>query len=301
MIESFIQHCINGLSLGSIYALIALGYTMVFGILKLINFAHGDIYMIGAFVGYYAATWLGFQNDPSLLAFVAVMLTSMTICGALGFLIEKIAYKPLRNLPRITSLITAIGVSLFLEYGAQLVFGPDPKVFPRILDQSNLVEWGEVSITNYNVLILTVSFLLMFALRFLVLHTQYGRAMRAVSDDIAVSNLIGLPTHRVISFTFILGGILAGAAGVLVGVVYPRIDPLMGLIPGIKAFSAAVIGGIGNFPGAIIGGLLMGLSEEMVAAYISSSYRDALAFGLLIVILLVKPSGLLGTYQPEKV
>ncbi|MCB0309062.1 MAG: branched-chain amino acid ABC transporter permease [Bdellovibrionales bacterium] len=299
--EGFIQHCINGLSLGSIYALIALGYTMVFGILKLINFAHGDVYMIGAFVGYYAARFFGLLHEPSISSFGIVLISSMFICAFLGFLIERIAYRPLRSAPRITSLITAIGISLFLEYCAQLIFGPDPKVFPQILNSVNLVQWGEVALNSYHVLIFSVSFILMVLLRFLVLKTKYGQAMRAVSEDVKVANLLGLPTNTIISLTFIMGAALAGAAGVLVGTVYPRIDPLMGIVPGIKAFSAAVIGGIGNFPGAVLGGLIMGLSEEMVAAYWSSSYRDAIAFAFLIIILLVKPSGFFGKYHPEKV
>lgn len=299
--ENFLQHCINGLSLGSIYALIALGYTMVFGILKLINFAHGDVYMVGAFVGYYLSAFLGLQSQPSMVSFFIVLVTSMSVCAILGFLIERIAYRPLRSSPRITALITAIGMSLLLEYVAQLVFGPDPKVFPMVLERRDLFQFGEVSLNNYHALIVSVSLTLMLLLRFLVLHTKFGKAMRAISEDITTASLLGIPTNRIISITFMLGAALAGAAGVLVGTVYPRIDPLMGVIPGMKAFSAAVIGGIGNFPGAVLGGIIMGLSEEMVAAYISSSYRDALAFGLLIFILLVKPSGFFGKYQPEKV
>jgi len=300
-VENFLQHCINGLSLGSIYALIALGYTMVFGILKLINFAHGDVYMVGAFVGYYLSAFLGLQSQPSMVSFFIVLVTSMSVCAILGFLIERIAYRPLRSSPRITALITAIGMSLLLEYVAQLVFGPDPKVFPMVLERRDLFQFGEVSLNNYHALIVSVSLTLMLLLRFLVLHTKFGKAMRAISEDITTASLLGIPTNRIISITFMLGAALAGAAGVLVGTVYPRIDPLMGVIPGMKAFSAAVIGGIGNFPGAVLGGIIMGLSEEMVAAYISSSYRDALAFGLLIFILLVKPSGFFGKYQPEKV
>lgn len=299
--ENFLQHCINGLSLGSIYALIALGYTMVFGILKLINFAHGDVYMVGAFVGYYFSAYLGLHDNPSMVSFFVVLVASMTACSLIGFIIERVAYRPLRHSPRITALITAIGVSLFLEYTAQLVFGPDPKVFPMILERTDIFQFGEVSLNNYHVLILSVSLSLMFLLRFLVLHTKFGRAMRAISEDMTTASLLGIPTNSIISITFMVGAALAGAAGVLVGTVYPRIDPLMGVIPGMKAFSAAVIGGIGNFPGAVLGGIIMGLSEEMVAAYISSSYRDALAFGLLIFILLVRPSGFFGKYQPEKV
>ena len=299
--EKLFQHCINGLAIGTIYALIALGYTMVYGILRLINFAHGDVYMIGAFVGYYVAHALGISHSPDLFYALLVFLTSMVTCAALGFIIERAAYRPLRRAPRINALITAIGVSLFLEYTGQIVFGPDPRVFPAMIESSTLFTFGEIRITNLQILVLVVSVTLMLALRTLVLHTKVGRAMRALSYDFSTASLLGIPTDRIISYTFMVGAALAAAAGILVGLTYPRIDPLMGVMPGIKAFVAAVLGGIGNFPGAVVGALIMGLSEEMVVGYLSSTYRDALAFGILILILLVRPSGLFGKYVPEKV
>jgi len=300
-LEKLFQHCLNGLALGSIYALIALGYTMVYGILKLINFAHGDVYMVGAFSGYYISRWIGVERSPSIFRAAFILVASMVVCAILGFLIERFAYRPLRKAPRINALITAIGVSLFLEYASQLIFGPDPKFFPTILERSIVMTFGEVAISNFQLLVFAVSLALMLSLRYLVLHTKVGRAMRALSFDFTTANLLGIPTDRIVSYTFMLGAALAAAAGILVGIVYPRIDPLMGIMPGLKAFVAAVLGGIGNFPGAVVGGILMGLSEEMVVGYLSSTYRDALAFGLLILILLFRPSGLFGKYVPEKV
>ncbi len=299
--EEFVQHCLNGLALGSIYALIALGYTMVYGILKLINFAHGDVYMIGAFMGYYVTRKFGFDQNPTIGSALVVLFASMAICAALGFLIERIAYRPLRKAPRINALITAIGVSLFLEYTSQILFGADPKYFPSIVERNVVAEFGQVTISNFQIMIFVVSLTLMGVLRFMVQKTKVGRAMRALSFDFTTASLIGIPTDRIISYTFMVGASLAAAAGIMVGVMYPRIDPLMGIMPGLKAFVAAVLGGIGNFPGAVVGGFVMGLSEEMVVGYLSSTYRDALAFGLLILILLIRPSGLFGKYVPEKV
>jgi branched-chain amino acid transport system permease protein len=214
---------------------------------------------------------------------------------------ERIAYRPLRRAPRLNALITAIGVSLFLEYTGQLVFGADPKLFPTLMERNIVFAIGQVEISNLQLLIFGVAIGLTASLRHLIMHTKVGRAMRALSFDFTTASLIGIPTDRIIAYTFMAGAALAGAAGILVGVMYPRIDPLMGIMPGLKAFIAAVLGGIGNFPGAIIGALIMGLSEEMVVGYISSTYRDALAFGILIVILLVRPAGLFGKTVPEKI
>jgi branched-chain amino acid transport system permease protein len=300
-LEEFFQHILNGLALGSIYALIALGYTMVYGILRLINFAHGDVYMIGAFSGYYIARTLGIDTSPSLLYASGVLLLSMMLCAALGFLIERIAYRPLRNAPRINALITAIGVSLFLEYTGQIIFGADPKFFPTIVERSVVAQVGQIELSNLQILVTFVAFGLMLALRFVVQSTKMGRAMRALSFDYSTARLIGIPANKIVSFTFMLGAGLAAAAGILVGTSYPRIEPLMGIMPGLKAFVAAVLGGIGSFPGAVVGGLIMGFSEEMVVGYFSSTYRDALAFAILIGILLFKPAGLFGKYTPEKV
>jgi branched-chain amino acid transport system permease protein len=296
----FLQQTINGLAWGSIYALIALGYTMVYGVLRLINFAHGDVYMVGAMVGYYVGNVVA-QALPGMAAFPVVLLCSMTVCGVLGFVIERAAYKPLRAAPRINALITAIGVSLFLEFGGQLLFGADPKVFPQLLEERPLVNVGGVVVNQIQAVIFVVALVLMAVLRTVVMKTKLGKAMRAVSFSHTASQLVGIPLDRIISFTFVLGSALAAAAGVLVGISNPKVEPLMGIMPGLKAFVAAVLGGIGNIPGALAGGLLMGLLETYVVGYVSSTYRDALAFVLLIAILLVRPSGLFGKSVSEKV
>lgn len=299
--QDFIQHLINGISLGSIYALIALGYTMVYGILQMINFAHSDVYMFGAFVAYYISKWTGLQNNPGLMSFTILIFSSVIGCAVLGYFIEKLAYKPLRNAPKSNILITAIGVSLLLQYSGQVIFGADPKLFPTTIENITLVTFGQVSIHSFEVTVLTVSLISMLLLHYLIHKTKTGKAMRAVSGNPQVATLLGVNTHKMISATFALGSALAGVGSVLVGMSYPKIDPLMGTMIGLKAFVAAVLGGIGSILGAVLGGLIMGLSEEMVVSYLSSTYRDALAFGILIVILIIKPSGLLGKYKQEKV
>jgi branched-chain amino acid transport system permease protein len=301
-----LQQLINGLSYGSIIALIAVGYTMVYGVLRLINFAHGDIYMLGAMFGLYSATkWFGLAERPSWFSFLAVLLIAMLLCGLVGFLIEFLAYRPLRNAPRINSLITAIGVSLFLEYGGQQVFGPNPQAFPEILPNmtGNLLEVAGVIVSKVDALIFGVTLLLMLGLTYLVMYTRTGLALRAVSFRFDTAALMGISTNRMISFTFVLGSILAAAAGVLVAVRNSKVEPLMGMLPGVKAFVAAVLGGIGNIPGAVCGGLLLGLTEVLVAGYLprGSQYKDGVAFVILIAVLLVKPSGLLGKSTIEKV
>ncbi|HEV7764415.1 MAG TPA: branched-chain amino acid ABC transporter permease [Thermoanaerobaculia bacterium] len=300
--QTLLQNLLNGIAAGSIYALIALGYTMVYGILKLINFAHGDIFMIGSFVGYYAGNAItkanGGQTSPIQAALI--MLLAMMVCGLLGFLNERIAYRPLRNAPRIASLITAIGVSFLLEYGGQFVFGPDPKFFPTLIDK-NLINIGGVVTTNYQLIVLAVAIVFMGILQYIVYGTKFGRAMRAVSFNFETASLMGIPTDRIISTTFVIGSMLAAVAGILYGLSYPKIDPLMGIMPGLKAFVAAVLGGIGNVPGAVVGGLVIGIVESFVGGSQFSNYRDAIAFVILIVILLFRPSGLFGKYQPEKV
>ena len=298
--SEFLQQLINGISWGSIYALIALGYTMVYGVLRLINFAHGDIYMLGAMLGYYSAAWLKIGSYPSLWKACVVLVFSMVICGLMGVLIEKLCYKPLRNSPRLTALITAIGVSLFLENTGQLVFGADPKFFPQLLTVKEVFRWGDVVLSNIQLLILGVSIALMLVLHWIVMKTKMGKAMRAVSHSHQVAGLMGINVDRVISFTFFLGSMLAAAAGILVGLSNPKVEPLMGIMPGLKAFVAAVLGGIGNILGAMLGGMIMGISETLVSGYVSSTYRDAFAFFILIFILLYKPAGLLGRAGPEK-
>ncbi len=306
-----LQHLANGLSVGTVYALIALGYTMVYGVLKLINFAHGDVYMVGAFAGYYLGAALGVDRAPSVAGAALVTLGAMAICGALGWAIERFAYRPLRQRPRLTALITAIGVSFLLEYGFQLNFhgsrfppGPTPRPFPKLFAGGN-VDWLEsalgVSLSRYDLVNLGVALAVMLALQWLVFRTKFGTAMRAVSFDSQVAGLMGIPVDRIISWTFVLGSVLAAVAGLLVGMSRYQIDPLMGFTFGLKAFVAAVLGGIGSVPGAMVGGLLLGVSEEYVAGYLVSSYRDAIAYGLLILILLLRPAGLFGRTTVEKV
>ncbi|MGE0632173.1 MAG: branched-chain amino acid ABC transporter permease [Pseudobdellovibrionaceae bacterium] len=299
--NELLQHIINGVSLGSIYALIALGYTMVYGILKMINFAHSEVYMVGAFAAYYAASAFGIQSSPGFMSLVILLIIAMVVCATLGLVIERFAYRPLRGAPKLNILITAIGVSLFLQYGGQLVFGPDPKVFPQVMEDSVLLQTGDTQLRTFDVTILFVSLFFMAALHFIIHHTKMGRAMRAVSTYPNVAAMMGVNVDKVISFTFMVGSSLAGVGSVLVGMKYPKIDPLMGTLIGLKAFVAAVLGGIGNVPGAVLGGIIMGLSEEMVVTFISSTYRDAFAFGILILILLFKPTGLMGKNQMEKV
>ena len=298
-----LQHLFNGITTGSILALIALGYTMVYGVLKLINFAHSDVFMVGAFIGYYTAGAFTSRPDGSLgpLHVTVVFIAAMTACGLLGFLNERIAYRPLRGANRITSLITAIGVSFLLEYGGQMVFGANFRSFPEIIPKVHLSFLG-VQATNYPVIILVTSFVLMAALSWIVYRTRFGRAMRAVSYSFETASLMGIPTDRVISITFVLGSTLAAAGGVLYALNYGELNPLMGVMPGLKAFVAAVLGGIGNVPGAMLGGMLIGLSDALVVALgLPTSYQAAITFAILIVVLLFRPSGLLGKHEPEKV
>lgn len=299
--SQLLQQIINGIAWGSIYALIALGYTMVYGVLRLINFAHGDIYMVGGMLGFYMTRWLGWGARPDALHFVAVLLTCMMLCGMLGFAIERGAYRPLRSRSRLTALITAIGVSMLLENGGQVLFGANPKFFPRLIENQPVINTPNLVVTNIQVIILVTALVLMVGLQLFVYRTRTGRAMRAVAFSHDASRLMGIDINAVISITFVAGSMLAGAAGVLVGLSNPKIEPMMGLIPGLKAFVAAVLGGIGNIPGAMLGGLILGVAETMVSGYISSTYRDAIAFILLVVILLFRPAGLLGRAVPEKV
>ena len=298
--QTLLQNLLNGIAVGAIYALIALGYTMVYGILKLINFAHGDVFMLGAFVGFYAGGWASKRSLSGWLIAGAIMLLSMVLCGLFGYLNERIAYRPLRNAPRIASLITAIGVSFLLEYGGQFVFGPDPKFFPTLIEK-HLITFGGITTTNYQMIVLGVALAFMAMLQFIIYGTKFGRAMRAVSYNFETASLMGIPTDRIISMTFVIGSVLAAVAGILYGLSYPKIDPLMGIMPGLKAFIAAVLGGIGNVPGAVVGGLIIGIIESYVGGSQFSNYRDAIAFIILIAILLFRPSGLFGKYQAEKV
>ncbi|SUN60368.1 branched chain amino acid ABC transporter permease [Streptococcus hyointestinalis] len=292
-VNNMLQQLVNGLILGSVYALLALGYTMVYGIIKLINFAHGDIYMMGAFIGYYLI------NTYHMNFFVALVLT-MVVTAFLGVVIEFLAYRPLRNSTRIAALITAIGVSFFLEYIMVYFVGADKRAFPQAIEtvKYNL---GSISITNVQLIILCVSIVLMVALQFIVKQTKMGKAMRAVSVDSDAAQLMGINVNHTISFTFALGSALAGAAGVLIGLYYNSLDPLMGMTPGIKAFIAAVLGGIGIIPGAALGGVLIGLLETFSISVGWSSFRDAVVYAVLIIILLIRPAGILGKNVKEKV
>ena len=299
----FFQQVINGLSLGAFYALIALGYTMVYGILRFINFAHGDVFMIGAFCGYYLTPRV-LPHFPGALVPVGVtvvMLATMGFCALLGIVIEKLAYRPLRSRPKLTVLITAIGVSLLLEYGGQFLFGADPKSFPDLITDSAIEGTGALTITRSQVIAFSVTFLLLGALTFIVKRTKLGMAMRAVSNNATAAALMGVNIDTVISFTFGLGSALAGAAGILWSINNPSIDPLMGIFPGIKAFVAAVLGGIGSLPGAAVGGLILGVVETFVGGSAWSTYKEAIAFAVLIGILLFRPAGLFGRLQAEKV
>ncbi|MFL0245752.1 branched-chain amino acid ABC transporter permease [Candidatus Clostridium stratigraminis] len=293
--EQLFQQLINGISLGSIYALIALGYTMVYGIINLINFAHGDIYMVGAYVGFAATTFFH-------LGFIEALIISMVICSILGVLIEKVAYKPIRKSTRIAALITAISVSLFLEYGMMYFVKPETRTFPNVLDENKTTFFqGHVIMDMKNLYIIIITVFLMLFLQFFVHKTKTGKAMRAVSLDSVAAELMGVNVNKTISYTFAIGSALAGAAGVLVGIYYNSINPLMGILPGLKAFIAAVIGGIGIIPGAVFGGFFLGMTETMVSAYGGSIFKDAVAFTILILILLIKPNGLLGKNVQEKV
>ncbi len=367
--QAFLQNLVYGVQLGSLYALIALGYTMVYGVLRLINFAHGDVYMVGAYVGYYTCTKLlpfaDLQAHPeaggaNVALAVVALLFSMAVCAILGVVIERFAYRPLRNglkhgdahfwgfaialpvaahfgglasLPgaaafvvaglafgfalrpivaamarriklsssRLNALITAIGVSLILENGGLLVFGANPSFIGNVVPERSFVLPGGVRLGSSQMAILAVSLLLMLGLRYIVMYTRRGKAMRAISHDIEAAKLMGIDTDRVISFTFGLGASLAGAGGAMVAMLmHFKVTPLFGLQPGIKAFVAAVLGGAGSIPGAVVGGLIMGVAENMVAATYSS-YTDAIAFFILVFILLLRPRGIMGSAAMEKV
>lgn len=302
-----LQHLINGLAAGTIYALVALGYTMVYGVLKLINFAHGDVMMVGVYMGYATAFALGREVRSSLLGVALIFAVAMLGCALFGFLIERFAYRPLREKPRLTALITAIGISFALSYGFQLDIGflpgASPRAFPEVIEPKEWIVIGDrdVVVWNWQVISFLIAVALMVGLQYLVFRTRFGRAMRAVSWDHRVAALMGIPTDRVIALTFMLSSALAAGAGLLYAIKDTSVSPLMGLYVGLKAFVAAVIGGIGHVPGAVVGALVLGLVEEFVVGYAASTWRDAVAFGFLILVLLVKPGGLFGRVAAEKV
>ena len=289
----FLSNLISGLSLGSIYALIALGYTMVYGIAKMLNFAHGDVIMVGA---YAVIVCIGSMGLPVWLT----VILSILVCVALGVLIERIAYKPLRQSPPLTVLITAIGVSYLLQSLAQLIFGSHMRSFPAVISIP-AIQLGELTVKGEALATLLVSALIMVALTLFINKTRLGKAMRAVSEDQGAAELMGISVNRTISLTFAIGSALAAVAGIFYGSTYGFIGPYTGSMPGIKAFVAAVFGGIGSIPGAMVGGLALGIIENMSKAYISTELSDAIVFGVLIIVLLLKPTGLLGKVTKEKV
>ncbi|TFB69177.1 branched-chain amino acid ABC transporter permease [Cryobacterium sp. Hz9] len=296
-----IQLIWDGLFVGSFYALIALGYSMVYGIIKLLNFAHGDIYMLGAFIGFAALTSVGgIPASLSIGALLVVMLVSMLLTGTAGVLIERLAYRPLRGAPRLAVLITAVGVSFSLEYGISALAGPNPRAFPIRLEGNVFVLLG-ARISLPQIILMLIAAMLMVLLNFYVEKTSTGRAMRAISLDRNASLLMGINVNQVISRTFFIGSALAGAAGVMAGAYYGKIDFLMGFIIGLKAFTAAVIGGIGNIKGAMLGGLVLGFVEAFGAEWFGGQWRDVFAFAVLILFLTLRPTGILGQRVTERV
>ena len=292
---SFLSNLINGISLGSVYAIIALGYTMVYGIAKMLNFAHGDVIMVGAYICYCAMSYLGL---PPLVGVVMAMV----VCTILGIIIERLAYKPLRQAGSLAVLITAIGVSYFLQNAAQLIWKSDPKVFPSVVDLPALKLFdGQLIISSVSIVTVLCCVVIMIALTVFTGKTKIGKAMRAVSEDKGAAQLMGINVNSTISVTFAIGSGLAAVAGVLLCSAYPTLMPTTGSMPGIKAFTAAVFGGIGSIPGALLGGVLLGIIEIFAKAYISTQFSDAIVFAVLIIVLLIKPTGLLGKKISEKV
>lgn len=299
----FLQQLINGLTLGGVYALIALGYTMVYGVLELINFAHGEIYMLGAylgiiFFGFFTAIGLTSANMP--LSLTLTLILSVILCSAYGFTVEKIAYRPLRNAPRLSPLISAIGMSIFLQNYVMLSQGATDKVFPNLFGSAGFGFSG-AQVTYMQTSIILISSLLMLSLHIFITRTRIGKAMRAVAQDKVMASLVGINIDTVISVTFVIGSGLAAIAGVMVAMYYGLVNYSIGYMAGIKAFTAAVLGGIGSIPGAMFGGMFLGFVESMGAGYISSEYKDVYAFIVLIIVLLIKPSGMFGKSTEEKV
>ncbi len=292
---SILQSLINGISIGAVYAIIALGYTMVYGIAKMLNFAHGDVIMVGAYISYCVTTYLGLPPIVSVLA-------AMVVCTLLGILIEGLAYKPLRGVPSLAVLITAIGVSYFLQNAAQLIWGSAPKIYPSVVTMEPIQLFdGHIIITGQVIATVVVSVVIMIGLHLFTTKTKTGKAMRAVSEDRDAAQLMGINVNRTISTTFAIGSALAAIAGVLLCSTVPTLMPTTGSMPGIRAFTAAVFGGIGSIPGAMLGGILLGIIETFTKAFLASEFSDAIVFLVLIMVLLVKPAGLLGKQIQEKV
>ena len=306
LMPQLLQQLFNGLSLGAIYALIAIGYTMVYGIIGMINFAHGEIYMIGAYVGLVTLSAVGAQSGLPIWLIIGLMLVvAVAVTATYGFVIEQVAYKPLRSSPRLVALISAIGMSIFLQNWVALGQGARDMAVPSLIPGALRFTLGgggfEVFVPYSRILIIVVTLVLMVLLTLYIKHSRMGRASRACSQDMHMANLLGIDTNRVISFTFVLGAMLAAVGGVLIALAVGKLNPFIGFIAGIKAFTAAVLGGIGSIPGAMLGGVILGIAETLAAAYISSEYKDIVAFLLLVLILMFRPTGLLGKPEVEKV
>ena len=302
----FFQELVNGITTGALYSLVALGFSMVYGVLKLLNFAHGDVYMIGAYVGFFVIQWFGGAADVSIpvpLLLVIMFVLAAGVTGGLGVAIERFAYRPLRDAPRIAPLITAIGISFFLENAVLLLFGTQYRIYntPEFISLSSGIRIGSVTIDSVQIMVLVLSVVLMAGLQLLVNRTKWGKQVRAVAADREAAEMLGINVNFTISMTFFLGSALAGVAGVMGGLLFNQVTNTIGFIVGLKAFTAAVVGGIGSLPGAMLGGLLIGLAESFTIGYISSTYSNLLVFALLIIVLLVRPSGLLGRAQLQKV
>lgn len=303
-IPQLLQQFFNGLSLGAIYALIAIGYTMVYGIIGMINFAHGEIYMIGAYVGLVTLSAIGVSAGlPVTLIILLMLVVAMLVTAVYGYAIEKVAYAPLRGGPRLVPLISAIGMSIFLQNWVAIGQGARDMAVPALITGALQVDIGDYTITApySRIMIILVTIVLMIMLHLYIKHSRLGRASRACSQDLRMANLLGIDTNKIISFTFVVGAMLAAVGGVLIALAIGKLNPFIGFLAGIKAFTAAVLGGIGSIPGAMLGGVLLGLAETFAAAYISSQYKDIVAFGLLVFILLFRPTGLLGKPEVEKV
>ena len=302
----FFQELVNGVTTGALYSLIALGFSMVYGVLKLLNFAHGDLYMVGAYIGFFVIQWFGGAQHLTIavpLLLVIMFVLAAGLVGGLGVAIERFAYRPLRDAPRIAPLITAIGVSFFLESAALLLFGAQYRVYNTadFISLSSGIQIGSVTIDSVQILVLVLGVVLMAGLQLLVNRTRLGRQMRAVAADREAAEMLGINVNFVITATFFLGSALAGVAGVMAGLLFNQVTNTIGFIAGLKAFTAAVVGGIGSIPGAMLGGLFIGVAESFVTGYISSTYSNLIVFGILIVVMLLRPSGLLGRAQLQKV
>ncbi len=306
LMSFFFQELVNGLTVGALYSLVALGFSMVYGVLKLLNFAHGDLYMVGAFTGYFVLQWFGGAQGltiPVPLLLVIMFVLAALLTGGMGVAIERFAYRPLRNAPRIAPLITAIGISFFLENAALLLFGGQYRVYntPDFIPFSAGIQIGSVNIDAVQIMVIVLGTALMVGLRQLVVRTRLGKQMRAVAADREAAEMLGINVNLTIAATFFLGSALAGVAGVMAGLLFNQVTNYIGFLAGLKAFTAAVVGGIGSIPGAMLGGLLIGVAESFITGYVSSTYTNLLVFGLLIAVMLARPTGLLGRAQVQKV